>query len=61
MVQRYEVVGSVMNKWYQLRSHFLPWPDQLMQPATDKTELNNASAALEAEWEKDWIDIGGEG
>jgi hypothetical protein len=85
MVQRYEVVGSVLNKWYQVRSHCLSWPDQSMQPATvsasrsglpgrtwsladnlmqqvtDTPMLNDSRNAVETDWEKDWIDIGGEG
>ena len=61
MVPRYEAFGSVLNRWYQASEHYLPWPDQLMQPAIDPNSLSHASDALEAEWEKDWIDIGGEG
>jgi hypothetical protein len=61
MVERYELVGSVLNRWYQVRGHYLSWPDQLMKPQTDTRTLSDASAALEADWEKDWIDIGGEG
>jgi hypothetical protein len=61
MVQRYEVVGSVLNKWYQVRSHYLPWPDQVMQPVSNSTMPTHTSDAAETEWEKDWIDIGGEG
>ena len=61
MVQRHEAVGSILNTWYQARHHYLPWPDELMQPVTETTRLNDVSNALEAEWEKDWIDIGGEG
>jgi hypothetical protein len=58
MVQRYETMGSILNKWHQGRDHYLPWPDQLMQPVSDTTTLSDV---MEAEWEKDWIDIGGEG
>ena len=61
MVQRYEAVSSILNKWYETRAHYLPWPDELMQPVTVTRGTNDASAAVEAEWEKDWIDIGGEG
>jgi hypothetical protein len=61
MVQRYKAIGSVLNKWYQVRSRYLPWPRQLMQPAIDMRTLSDVSAVVEAEWEKDWIDIGGEG
>jgi hypothetical protein len=61
MIQRFETVGSILNKWNQPRHHYLPWPDELMSAVGDATMLNHASDALETEWEKDWIDIGGEG
>jgi hypothetical protein len=32
-----------------------------MQRLTDSARLTNARNAVEADWEKDWIDIGGEG
>ncbi len=61
MVERYDAVGAILKKWYRASAHFLRWPDELMQPASNATMSNDASAILETEWEKDWIDIGGEG
>jgi len=61
MVQRYEAVGSILNSWYRAGAQYLPWPDELIRPATDANRLNDVTDALESEWEKDWIDIGGEG
>ncbi len=61
MIPRYEAVGAILNSWYQARVHYLPWPDESMKPVADANRQNHVIDGTDAEWEKDWIDIGGEG